>query len=244
MSAATLLMIPGLLNTPRVFDRLRACWQGPAELRVADVRGPDHLAGMAEAAWSAVADLAPEQPLVVAGFSLGGYVALQMLAEPRRAVQGLGLICTSARADTPEGLQFRERAIAAMERDFERYVGTLAGFLLSAARADDAALKDELRREMRAVGAATAMAQHRAAAARPDRRALLPGLRLPALVLGALADPVTPPALSDEMARLLPTAQQVSVAQAGHMLPMEHPDRVAQALQGLVTRALTPVARP
>lgn len=238
MTQATLLLIPGLLNTPRVFDRMRVHLAGPTQVRVADIRGPATVPAMAQAAWEAVADVPGSTPLVVAGFSLGGYVAQQMLAEPRRALQGLGLVCTSARADTPEGTAYRERTIAAFERDFERSIGSLINFLVSPARADDAELKAEMRADMLAVGAATAIAQHRAAAAREDRRSLLPQWPLPALVLGAAADKVTPPELSEEMARLLPAAQLQLVPEANHMLPMEHPQVMALALSGLVQRAL------
>ena len=234
----TLLLIPGLLNTPRVFDRLRALWRDEdAALRVADIRQADSLAGMADAAWREVAQVPPDQPLVLAGYSLGGYVALQMLAEPRRPVQGLGLICTSARPDTAEGAVQRERAIAAIERDFARFVGALLKFLLSPQAQTDAELVATVRADMLAAGAAAAVRQHRAAAARPDRRGLLGQLQLPAAVLGAAADPVTPLQASEELAAGIAGATLERIEGAGHLVPFEHPDRLAAMLAGLVSRA-------
>lgn len=240
MTAATLLLIPGLLNTPRVFDRLRAAWTEPrVQLRVADVRPAAGIAEMARLAWDAVADLPPTQPLLLGGFSMGGYVAQQMLAGAARPVQGLALVCTSARADTPEGAAVRERAILAIERDFERYVGTLVTFLLNPASLQDKGLTAEVRADMLAVGPEVAVRQHRAAAARTDQREALRGLRLPSVVLGGGADKVTPPALSEELAGLIDGAELDLVADAGHLLPFEHPQRLAAALQRLAQRALS-----
>lgn len=234
----TLLLIPGLLNTPRVFDRLRALWrEEDAALRVADIRQADSLAGMADAAWAEVAQLPPDQPLLLAGYSLGGYVALQMLAEPRRPVQGLGLICSSARPDTAEGAAQRERAIAAIERDFERFVGSLLRFLLSPQAQADAELVAAVRADMLAAGATAAVRQHRAAAARPDRRDLLGRLQLPVAVLGSAADPVTPPQASEELAAGIAGATLELIEGAGHLVPFEHPRRLAATLAGLVSRA-------
>jgi pimeloyl-ACP methyl ester carboxylesterase len=135
-----LLLIPGLMNTARVFDGARARLDPALEVRVADVQTQDSIDAMAHNAWAMLADVPAEQPLVIAGFSMGGYVVLQMLATPRRSVQGLAMICTSARADTPESTTLRERAITAMERDFGRYVGSLGSFLVTPAGQADAAL--------------------------------------------------------------------------------------------------------
>ncbi len=252
MTTPTLLLIPGMLNTPAVFDRvlaeLRALpWPGGTAPRchVADVREPPSIAAMAEAAWAVVAaEVPPEAPLVLAGYSMGGYVALQMLATAPRPVQGLGLLATSARADTPEGTALRERAIAAIERDFERYVGTLSSFMLTPAAIDDRALLAAVRADMQAAGAAAAVRQQRAAAARPDRRDFVRSLSLPVQVLGAADDKVTPPTLSQELAELVPGAELELVEGCGHLLPFEQPARVAASLQRLLLRAMRHAAPP
>ena len=233
-----LLLIPGLLNTPRVFDRTRALLDPALEVRVADVQTHDSIEAMAHNAWATVADVEPDRPLAIAGFSMGGYVALQMLAEPRRAVQGLGLICTSARADTAPAQALRDRAVASMERDFDRYVGSLGGFLVTPAGQTDAALMATIRDDMLAVGATTAIRQHRAVAVRLDRRALLSTLDLAAHVVGAADDPVTPPELSRELAANIPRARLTVVDGVGHLLPFERPAELAAALTELIARAV------
>lgn len=241
----TLLLIPGLLNTPAVFDRvlghLQALpWPGAGAPRcvVADVREPASIPAMAAQAWTQVADLPAGAPLLIAGFSMGGYVALHMLTDAQRPVQGVALVCTSARPDTPEGAAVRERAIAAIERDFDRYVGTLVSFLLAPAGLEDKSLVAAVRADMLAVGPVAAARQHRAAAARSDQREFARRLALPVQVVGGSADKVTPPALSQELAALIPGAELDLIEGAGHLVPFEHPARLAAQLQRLVQRTL------
>ncbi|MFM8768288.1 MAG: alpha/beta fold hydrolase, partial [Rubrivivax sp.] len=87
-----LMLIPGMTNTPRVWSRVRAHLQaearGAVEVRVTDVRASVDIPAMAAAAWRELQDVPTQRPLAVAGFSMGGYVALQMLATALRPVQG------------------------------------------------------------------------------------------------------------------------------------------------------------
>lgn len=232
-----LLLVPGMLNTVRVFDRARALVDLPAELRVLDVTTQGDIATMAADGWRALADLDPARPLALLGYSMGGYVALKMLADAPRPVQALGLVASSARPDTPEGSALRERAIAAIERDFERYLFSLLGFMLSEASHADPAFVAEVRADMRAVGAEAAVRQQRAAATRGDHRDHLARLHLPIELLCGSADKVTPLHLSQEIAGRAPRAALATVEGAGHLLPFEHPHAVASLLQRVVAHA-------
>ena len=71
---------------------------------------------------------------------------------------------------------------------------------------------------------------------RPDNRELLKELQVPALVLCGRQDQVTPLALSEEMATLLPDAQLVVVETAGHMTTLEQPDAVKAAVAGWLSK--------
>lgn len=233
-----LLLIPGMMNTAAVFDGVRAAMRAGAEVRVADVRGPDSIAAMAERCWAALADVPDAQPLALAGYSMGGYVALQMLATAPRPVQGLGLICSSARADTPAGAENRQRAMAAMRRDFDAFVAMLSAHLLSESRKGDAALLEPVRAAMRAVGLDDAIRQQQAAATRTDQRPMLAAARLAMEVIGGAADNLVPPDASEEAAALLPGAQLTMLPGIGHLLPWEQPEALAQRLDTLVAATL------
>jgi pimeloyl-ACP methyl ester carboxylesterase len=79
-------------------------------------------------------------------------------------------------------------------------------------------------------GADQLIRQNRAVMARPDAREHLPALKCPVLVLCGEADQLTPPALSEEIVRLVPHARYQVVPRSGHMLTMERPDVVNAAL--------------
>jgi pimeloyl-ACP methyl ester carboxylesterase len=224
-----LLLLPGMLNDAIVWAPVVQALGDAAELRVADLTQGDSIAMLAALAWRQLADVAPRQRVFIAGFSMGGYVALQMLAEPQRPVQGLALLSTSARPESPEGAVQREKTVAAIARDFPRVVegiltfGTHPGFDSSA-----------LRQMMLAVGPEVATRQTRAIAARADQRETARALLLPTTVLVGAQDRITPPALADELAGLIPGALQVVVPDSGHLLPLEQPAAVAAALRELL----------
>lgn len=87
-----------------------------------------------------------------------------------------------------------------------------------------------------AVGSEGFAKQQQAAMSRPDNRKLLTELRVPAIVLCGREDQVTPLALSEEMANLLPDAEFVIVEAAGHMTTLEQPEAVGAAVAGWLRR--------
>jgi pimeloyl-ACP methyl ester carboxylesterase len=83
---------------------------------------------------------------------------------------------------------------------------------------------------VRRAGAAQLVRQNRAVMARPDLRPLLPRITCPTLVMVGEADQLTTPEHADEIAAAIAGAQRMTIAGAGHMLTLERPDGVAQAL--------------
>ena len=228
------LLIPGMLNTTAVWARVAAELRDAAEVRIADVLTQSSIADMARDAWAALADVAPTTPIVLCGFSMGGYVAIEMVAQPARAVAGLLLLATSARPESPEGEVARSKTIAAFERNFAKVVENMLAFSTHPDHHQDAELFDTLRAIMLPVGGETAARQTRAVATRSDHRAALAALKLPTRVLCGREDKVTPPALSQELADLIPGAQLEWLAQSGHMAPVEQAHDVAGAIRQLL----------
>ncbi|MEO6625721.1 MAG: alpha/beta fold hydrolase [Burkholderiaceae bacterium] len=228
------LLIPGMLNTKAVWDQVVPLLQDAAEVRIADVLTQASIADMARDAWAMLADVAPATPVVLCGFSMGGYVALDMVVRPQRALAGLLLLDTSPRPESPEGQVTRARTIAALERNFPKVVESLLTFNTHPDHHQDAELFATLRAIMLPVGSETAVRQTRAVAGRTDHRTALAALAIPTRVLCGREDKVTPPMWSQELSDLIPGAQLEWLAQSGHMAPVEQPHEVANAIRSLL----------
>jgi pimeloyl-ACP methyl ester carboxylesterase len=93
---------------------------------------------------------------------------------------------------------------------------------------------ERMRRMMLAIGPERAVAQLRAIAQRRDHRALLAGSTLPMCIVCGEEDRVTPMAMSEDIARCAPQAPLTRLPGIGHMVPLQQPQAVADALRGLL----------
>lgn len=230
MTRPVLLLLHGLLNDERVWEPVASRLRRRADIRIPNLRTQDSMARMAGDAWAAVADVPADTPVALAGFSMGGYVALQMLANAPRPVAALALVDTSCRPEAAENIPVREATVAALQQNVD--AETLA-ILRRGVHADNASnfpLMAQGLRIMRDVGADAAVRQLRAIIARADHRALLGTLSIPTLVICGRTDRVTPLALSQEAAALIPGAMLAVIEGAGHWAPMEQPEEVAMHL--------------
>src|SRR5215472_18836149 len=97
-----IVLIPGLTCSARLYaDQIPALWRfGP--VTVADHTRDDSMAAIARRILAA----APPQ-FALAGLSMGGYIAFEIMRQAPQRVTRLALLDTSARADTPERLAQR-----------------------------------------------------------------------------------------------------------------------------------------
>ncbi len=229
MPATPLLLLPGLMNDARIWDPVTDAVAGSRPVTVAQTHGADNMAALAQA----VLARAPAGRFAIAGFSLGGYVTLEVCRQAPERIAGVALIDTSARADTDEARQNRLRMIDALRKrssTFEAVISQFPAKLLHPDHASDPRLIQLLADMALAVGAEGFMRQQTAAMNREDRRDVLKTLDVPALVLCGEADTTTPPERSTEMASLLPgDVEHVLVPQAGHLTTLEQPASVASA---------------
>lgn len=236
-----LFLIPGMSNTPAVFSMVHRDLAALADCRITDPRGPDSIAEMAARCWRELEASSPHQPLLIAGFSMGGYVALQMLATAPRPIAGLAMIASSAHPERAEALPMRERAIASAGRDWDRYCEKICDFLIGPPAQADASLKAAILADLKAAGAEATIAQMRAVSARSDHRELLVRLMPDLLVIAAEKDPLIPLDDARDLARRVPSAHLAIIEGAGHLLPWEHPQPLAEQLAAWIARA--PAAR-
>jgi len=232
----TLVLLHGLLNDERVWAPVASRLRVRADIVIPNLRRQDSMAQMSRDAWAEVADVPADTPLVLAGFSMGGYVALQMLADAPRRVAALALVDTSTRPEPADNIPVRKALMAGLQRDFGAEALTLLRRGVHADRLSDVMLMLNCQHIMRDVGADAAVRQIQAIIGRADHRALLAELDVPTLVLCGRVDQITPLALSREAAALIPGARLHVLEDVGHWAPLERPEEVAVQVGRLLDR--------
>lgn len=173
----------------------------------------------------------PAGPLLLAGASMGGMVALHAALQAPTRVAGLVLVGGSARADSEEVKRLRADAIDHFEDgDVKPFLRLNAPLALHPRRAGDAALIERYLAMVLRGGVAPLIAQNRAVMQRPDLRPRLREIGCPALVLAGEADGLTPPKHARELAAGLPRAELHLIEGAGHLPTLETPDAVTTRL--------------
>jgi pimeloyl-ACP methyl ester carboxylesterase len=227
LMAETLILIPGLACTSRLFEPQIAALSGENPILVADHAQDDSVPAIA----ARLLRGAPER-FALAGLSMGGYIALEVMRQAPERVARLALLDTSARPDSVEASQDRERLIALAEAGrFGDIHSKLWPRLVHPNHHADQALQDIVFSMMNETGAEAYIRQQRAIMARPDSRPTLPGIEIPTLVLVGEGDAITPPELAREMAEMVEWASLVVVPESGHMSTLEQPERVTEALK-------------
>ncbi|WP_434026915.1 alpha/beta fold hydrolase [[Pseudomonas] boreopolis] len=228
-----LLLLPGLLNDADLWQEQVEALSDIADCVVGDLTRGDSMRVLAE---QVLAQMPQTGSFALAGFSLGGYVAQEVLRLAPERVDRLALLDTSARPDSPQR--------AALRREQERGLsapGTFVGFgerlmrsYVDPSRHGDGALLQRVQAMTRRLGADVFLRQSRLR--RDDGRDLLAAFARPALVLCGQNDAITPPPLSREMAALMPEAQLVELPACGHLSPLEQPQAVAAAMRAWLLR--------
>jgi 3-oxoadipate enol-lactonase len=154
----------------------------------------------------------------VCGLSLGGVIAIGMHdADPGRCAS---LVLADSFAVHPDGLAIYERSLAA-SNDLRSMAEARVDVLL--AQPADPAVRSEVVETMARIDPAGYRIGAEAVWL-ADQRERAHDIRVPTLVLCGTEDKVTPPALSRELAHVIPGAQLEPVEGAGHISNLERPD--------------------
>jgi pimeloyl-ACP methyl ester carboxylesterase len=171
-------------------------------------------------------------PCVLAGLSMGGYVALAFARKYLADLRGLVLIDTRSEADTDEGRANRDRLIASAKQDgIKAVVNAMFPKMIaeSTAHARPEVAK-KLRDIMDSQPVETVIRALTAMRDRDDATPWLAGIDVPALILVGAHDAITPPAAAEKMHAALPKSWLVTIENSGHMTPMEQPERVTELI--------------
>ena len=229
MSAApSLVLLPGLLCDAALWAP-QVGYLAEANPWIADLTRHDSIAEMA----AAVLREAPAERFALAGLSMGGYVAQEIVRQAPRRVERLALLDTRARPDEPEETQRRHALmeLAQQEGGFAPVTNRLLPLLVHPARVQDEPLVHTIREMAERVGLPAYLRQQRAIMGRPDFRPLLPAIRCPTLVLCGRQDALTPLAFHQEIVAAVPGAELVVLEACGHLSTLERPVEVNAALR-------------
>ncbi len=222
-----LALLPGLLCDATLWQQQVDALSDIADCRVADLTTQGSIEAMAESVLAAM----PAR-FALAGLSMGGYVALEIMARAPERVTRLALLDTRAQADEPEESKRRRGLIELAEKgQFKGVTPRLLPLFLHQARLDDAALTGIVTRMAQHVGKEAFIRQQRAIIGRRDQTATLVKIHVPTLVLCGREDTLTPPADSKVMAAGIAGARLTVIEDCGHLSTLERPAEVNAALR-------------
>ena len=226
-----MVLIPGLGSDAAVWSRTIENLRD-ARCTVGDTLKDQSLQDMAQRILAAAPDT-----FVLAGLSMGGMVALEIMrAEPGR-VRGLAIVDSNAFPDTSEQAELRRRTIAAIRAGVDlRAAGqaSLARLVHPDASID---VRNEIVDMGVRVGAETYARQIEAVLNRPDQQRVLATINAPTIVITGADDAMTPPSCARAIAASIPEAELTVIPDCGHLPPIEKPRAVAALLRRLLARA-------
>jgi len=173
---------------------------------------------------------APEH-FALAGHSMGGRVALEVLQRAPLRVTGLALFNTGVHPPREREAADRGRLVRLAQT---QGMQALAAEWLPPMMGAPPQVRESVEAELFAMvirqTPASFAAQVCALLNRPDAEAILPVIRVPTLLASGTADTWSPLAQHEHMRRQIPHSTLVAIENAGHMAPAEQPEAVAQVL--------------
>ena len=221
-----IILVPGLNCSARLYaEQVPALWQfGP--VTVADHRRDDSITALAR---RILANAPPE--FALAGLSMGGYIAFEVVRQAAGRVAKLALLDTGARPETPERTEARRPLIElARQGRIADITDNQFPLLVHRKRHGDQALKAIVRAMNGETGAQAYIRQQEAIMGRPDSRPGFAAIDCPTLILVGDEDQLTPPELAREMANGIRGSRLVIIPECGHLSTLEQPPAVTQAL--------------
>ena len=174
---------------------------------------------------------------VLAGASMGGYVAFEVLRRAPERVERVILVDTRATPDTSEGRQAREETARFVEQNgatalFDRDAPKLFSHMILQGQPEIVAQARRIAGLNTPIGLAAAA---RGLGLRPDSTGDLPAIACPALVLVGEQDTIAPIADARLLFERIPNATMEILTDAGHLANLEQPERFNRMLAEWLT---------
>jgi len=222
-----LVLLPGLLCDGALWRHQTETLTDVCTPWVADLTLDETLTAMADR----VLEAAP-RTFCLAGLSMGGYVAQEVMRRAPERVERLALIDTNARADTEAQVKTRQELIKLSEiGKFKGVTPRLLPNLVHPSRLKDPTVADVVLQMAERVGQEAFKRQQMAILKRVDGRGDLPSIRVPSVVVCGRQDALSSVEFHAEMASGIPNARLVVIEDCGHLAPLERPYAVSAVMR-------------
>lgn len=220
-----IVLIPGALATPKLWYQQEAFFQEGKQFHYVDVLYSDSIVEMAHRFTS----IAPKKFTLI-GFSMGGYIALELYRHIPNKIEKLILINSAARLVSEKGQLERERSLDLMDKGkFDFLIKLIFKNSIYDKEKQDVLLPlvQEMAQE---VGVENYKNQLNAILNKPDHSPLLSLIECPTLLIASKQDSVMPIERSEHMAKNIKRSELIYIEECGHMAMLEQPDKINQIL--------------
>ncbi len=222
-----LVLLPGMMCDGRLFGPQIKHFGRTRAIHLPPLTRHDTVEALARE----VLKFAPDH-FALAGLSMGGIVAMEVIRQAPERVSRLALMDTNALAETPQVAANREPQI----------VKVMAGLLPEVMRDEmkpnylapgpgREAVLDLVLEMAIDLGEGAFVRQSRALQKRPDQQATLRRILVPTLILCGAEDTLCPIERHEFMAEMVPHAVLRVIADAGHMPTLEQPEAVIREME-------------
>ncbi|HBI22508.1 MAG TPA: alpha/beta hydrolase [Legionella sp.] len=222
-----ILLIPGALATAKFWHNQEHHFEKKVRIHHAPDLSGQTIAEMAEN----ISNHLPKKFTLIA-FSLGGYVALELMRQIPHQIEKLVLINAGASAVCEKGQVERERSLDLINKGKFDFLVNLIFKNSIHDKNKHPELFPLLKSMAHTVGAERYIQQLTAILNKPDQTDVLKGIQCPTLLMTSQEDKVMPPERSEHMAAHIKNSQLVYVENCGHMAPLEQPDTINRILSG------------
>lgn len=237
-SGEPVLFVHGFPLSGRLWEQVVEPLQDGYRLIIPDLRGLGRSEVSAEGSIGLFADdlaalidaLEERRPVVVVGLSMGGYIAFEFFRRQGGRVRALVLADTQAQAYTPEAARDREALARRVEKEGSIVAADWLIDKLFGPKASQE-LRDTWWQIMSSSAPVGVVAALRAMIGRADSRPTLASISVPALVVVGEHDAITPLDDAQTMHRGIVGSRLEVIPGAGHMTPVEQPDRFVRVLR-------------
>jgi pimeloyl-ACP methyl ester carboxylesterase len=228
-----LILVPGLLCDTLLWAPQIAALSDIADCWVLNPTEFDSISALA----ANLLERSPFENFALAGLSMGGYVALEIMRQAPARVQKLALLDTTARPELPEQTMRRRKLMdLAHNGRLDEVTQALLPALVSRARSYDTQIVGTIRTMARNIGSDAFLRQENAIIGRLDSRPHLAAIQCDTLVLCGGHDAMTPPELHREIANGIKSAKLTVVEDCGHLSTLEQPEEVSLAMRAWLKR--------